>query len=294
MIYLLAPLASWPSAIAVLFLNICTKWVTIASVSIIVVSKSKWLYQKRQIGRSVRFGIPQLIPPLMRLGIRPGVGDLTVSSACVGLQVHSDLLMQLLNVLADDTYLPDNALAKFDMLPLIDYLKNVHVDLLNSLQLCGRHIRILISSAGFGPIDGARKFVFEEYSSEVSFLIEGGESKLIPFLSHLYELYFSPGYSPVDVGKIGESLSCSVSDMTRLRRRWQIWWIFSSDICKVIMIGMRSMVSFSFCKVWHLIFKDCVVWRWSCMEPLANEMAQEVRQRARKMAVQPWGITKWR
>ncbi len=26
MIYLLAPLASWPSAIAVLFLNICTKW----------------------------------------------------------------------------------------------------------------------------------------------------------------------------------------------------------------------------------------------------------------------------
>ena len=218
----------------------------------------------------------------MRLGIRPGVGDLTVSSACVGLQVHSDLLMQLLNVLADDTYLPDNALAKFDMLPLIDYLKNVHVDLLNSLQLCGRHIRILISSAGFGPIDGARKFVFEEYSSEVSFLIEEEESKLIPFLSHLYELYFSPGYSPVDVGKIGESLSLfgirydevekKMTDLMNLFVRH-----LQGDYDRHAFYGIIQFLQGLAFDIQGLRSVEMKL-----LKPLANEMAQEVRQRARK------------
>lgn len=231
---------------------------------------------------------PQLIPPLMRLGIRPGVGDLTVSSACVGLQVHSDLLMQLLNVLADDTYLPDNALAKFDMLPLIDYLKNVHVDLLNCLQLCGRHIRILISSAGdSGRLMEPVNSFFEEYSSEVSSLIEEEESKLIPFLSHLYELYFSPGYSPGDVGKIGESLSLFGSRYDEVEKKMtDLMNLFvrhlQGDYDRHAFYGIIQFLQGLAFDIQGLRSVEMKL-----LKPLANEMAQEVRQRARKMAVQP-------
>jgi DNA-binding CsgD family transcriptional regulator len=63
----------------------------------------------------------ELIPVLNRFGIRLGVGDKSVSELCEEQRLNTDLILTVLNVYLDESFVPDDSLLLFDAESIVDY-----------------------------------------------------------------------------------------------------------------------------------------------------------------------------
>lgn len=91
----------------------------------------------------------ELIPVLNRFGIRIGVGEKTVQEICLEHHLNPDLILTVLNVYLDDTYLPESSLTLFDAEPIADYFRHTVENYLHALvPNIEVHLNALIATAG--------------------------------------------------------------------------------------------------------------------------------------------------
>jgi DNA-binding CsgD family transcriptional regulator len=94
-------------------------------------------------------GHNELIPVLNRFGIRIGVGERTVQEICLAHHLNPDLILTVLNVYLDDTYLPESSLTLFDAEPIADYFRHTVENYLHALvPNIEVHLNALIATAG--------------------------------------------------------------------------------------------------------------------------------------------------
>lgn len=90
----------------------------------------------------------ELIPVLNRFGIRIGVGERTVQEICLEHHLNPDLILTVLNVYLDDTYLPESSLTLFDAEPIADYFRHTVENYLHALvPNIEVHLNALIATA---------------------------------------------------------------------------------------------------------------------------------------------------
>ena len=90
----------------------------------------------------------ELIPVLNRFGIRIGVGERTVQEICLEHHLNPDLILTVLNVYLDDTYLPESSLTLFDAEPISDYIRHTVENYLHALvPNIEVHLNALIATA---------------------------------------------------------------------------------------------------------------------------------------------------
>lgn len=91
----------------------------------------------------------ELIPVLNRFGIRIGVGEKTVQEICLEHHLNPDLILTVLNVYLDDTYVPESSLTLFDAEPIADYFRHTVENYLHALvPNIEVHLNALIATAG--------------------------------------------------------------------------------------------------------------------------------------------------
>ena len=91
----------------------------------------------------------ELIPVLNRFGIRIGVGEKTIQKICLEHHLNPDLILTVLNVYLDDTYVPESSLTLFDAEPIADYFRHTVENYLHALvPNIEVHLNALIATAG--------------------------------------------------------------------------------------------------------------------------------------------------
>ncbi|MCE5206568.1 MAG: LuxR C-terminal-related transcriptional regulator [Porphyromonadaceae bacterium] len=91
----------------------------------------------------------ELIPVLNRFGIRIGVGEKTIQEICFEHRLNPDLILTVLNVYLDDTYVPESSLTLFDAEPIADYFRHTVENYLHALvPNIEVHLNALIATAG--------------------------------------------------------------------------------------------------------------------------------------------------
>ncbi len=91
----------------------------------------------------------ELIPVLNRFGIRLGVGDKSVSELCEEQRLNTDLILTVLNVYLDESFVPDDSLLLFDAESIVDYFHQtvesyIH-DLIPNIE---KHLNAFIAMSG--------------------------------------------------------------------------------------------------------------------------------------------------
>ena len=91
----------------------------------------------------------ELIPVLNRFGIRLGVGDKSVSELCEERGLNTDLILTVLNVYLDESFVPDDSLLLFDAESIVDYFHQtvesyIH-DLIPNIE---KHLNAFIAMSG--------------------------------------------------------------------------------------------------------------------------------------------------
>ena len=91
----------------------------------------------------------ELIPVLNRFGIRIGVREKTIQKICLEHHLNPDLILTVLNVYLDDTYVPESSLTLFDAEPIADYFRHTVENYLHALvPNIEVHLNALIATAG--------------------------------------------------------------------------------------------------------------------------------------------------
>lgn len=91
----------------------------------------------------------ELIPVLNRFGIRIGVGEKTIQEICFEHRLNPDLILTVLNVYLDDTYVPESSLTLFDAEPIADYFRHTVENYLHALvPNIEVHLNALIATTG--------------------------------------------------------------------------------------------------------------------------------------------------
>ena len=91
----------------------------------------------------------ELIPVLNRFGIRLGVGDKSVNELCEERGLNTDLILTVLNVYLDESFIPDDSLPLFDAESIADYFHQtvesyIH-DLIPNIE---KHLSAFIAMSG--------------------------------------------------------------------------------------------------------------------------------------------------
>jgi DNA-binding CsgD family transcriptional regulator len=91
----------------------------------------------------------ELIPVLNRFGIRIGVGDKTILEICAEYQLNPNLVLTVLNVCLDKSYLPKSTLMLFDAESIADYFRHTVENYLHELvPNIEIHLNALIATGG--------------------------------------------------------------------------------------------------------------------------------------------------
>lgn len=91
---------------------------------------------------------PSALTVLNRFGIRLGLGDLTVASACTQLDIDPDFMVTILNTYLHEAYFPERIEATFKASTIVNYLgqtNNYYIHF--HLQVIERHFGLLISKS---------------------------------------------------------------------------------------------------------------------------------------------------
>ena len=125
---------------------------------------------------------PSTITVLDRFGIALGVGDATVSDSCAEHNIDVNFFMAILNTFINENYFPQEALAKFSVNEIVDYLSktNDYYER-NVLPNIERHFAFLIGKAPShnNNLVLMRQF-FEEVKTELSQRISNDREHWFP------------------------------------------------------------------------------------------------------------------
>lgn len=141
---------------------------------------------------------PQLLKPVLRIGIYPSLGNTTLQEACCGKSMDLELSLEVLRLTIDPRHKPAS-LSRYSLLPLVEYYCKSLSSLKPWLNTLDLHLKKLTETQkediGFAAVT---KF-YENYSNNLMRFISGQEHQLKETLTQLYELFYSPVYTDEDI-----------------------------------------------------------------------------------------------
>ena len=136
---------------------------------------------------------PQLLSPLMVMGIKPALGNSTLNDHCQGRSIGVELCTDLLELLVNPDYQP-KAQVRYNLLPLTGYYCKLQQGLRPWLNVLKHHLQHFTESADSQPvITLCTNFTknLEDHIAE--------QAEFVPnVLNRLYELFYSPVFTAED------------------------------------------------------------------------------------------------
>ncbi len=144
----------------------------------------------------------ELIPVLNRFGIRLGVGDKSVSELCEEQGLNTDLILTVLNVYLEESFVPDHSLPLFDAESIAEYFHQtvesyIH-DLIPNIE---KHLNAFIVMSG--PEKQELKLlreIFQEFKERMTLYLrdsngyeEDFPDELLHDLKQILIKHLSPG-----------------------------------------------------------------------------------------------------
>lgn len=144
---------------------------------------------------------PNLIPVVNRLGIRLGVGDVTICSVCECCNIDADFFLSVINTFLDEDYFPSDAAGTFSLEKTVDYLQKTNNYYLRvQLPNIDRHFGSLVERSGSdNNLHLLRKF-YQDMRSQLTECLSYDEDILFPALTggSADSVEFNSGYSEVE------------------------------------------------------------------------------------------------
>ncbi|WP_029904528.1 helix-turn-helix transcriptional regulator [Prevotella sp. 10(H)] len=118
----------------------------------------------------------QLIPVINRFGIKLGLGDKTIGDICSKANINTEFFLAILNTFLNEDYFPERKLQKFDIEPVVSYIKQTDAYLVHGqLHNLEKHLNAFISMSD--PNNPQLKLIsrlFTEFKDELTGQIEQG------------------------------------------------------------------------------------------------------------------------
>ena len=142
---------------------------------------------------------PQLIEPMMRLGVRPGVGNATIEEMCSGTSTRAQLMAEVFNVLVYSEYSKKNALVKYDLMPMADFLKRTYLALEMKAFVLEKHLAMLTNGLTRDREKWEAVSAFCHHLCNSIRKHAESEAGAACSLTVLYELFYSPSSESNDL-----------------------------------------------------------------------------------------------
>lgn len=133
---------------------------------------------------------PQLLTPLMRMGVKPALGNQTLRQAFEGSSLGLGLCTELLELTINPNYTPQSQV-RYSLLPLSEYYSKAVADLRPWLKIMEQHLLFLGKGADETNCQPVQS-VFVNFMKATSQQIDNLQKNITPTLQRLYEISYSP------------------------------------------------------------------------------------------------------